>query len=645
MPEYGELKSYFSGDKSHYYYKKAVENCNAFKPHSEGCYPQELIECRRPNEPLEVKEYREKIWKPITKPSFGKIVSSLAKIRRSQDWSIKYPLNQDDFSKISEQENLEEYCENNFPDFTSVTNWVFSVLLKKYLTDPNGVILIQPKTTEVEENEYVKPFPVIFDCCDVVEFINGEYAILSNPLGCYYMHKGKTLKGKSYYIIDVVKIETWNQTDSKGTMTLVDEYEHGLDILPVFKLGGIICESEGGNYLYESRISGILPELDEALREYSDLQAAKVLHVYPERWEYTSNECTTCKGLGRRSNSAWHEGCDASIPAQIDCDTCRGAGYVAAGPYAKMLIKPAGMGTQQLPSPPAGYVEKDVEIVKLMQSSVREHIYEGLSAINFQFLDQAPLNQSGVAKEVDKDELNNTVHAIAEDIVSIMDNIYKIIAYYRYKTLYTFDEIDNMLPTISVPERFDLLSSTHLEQALDTSKKAGLNPVLLNAQEVEFANKRFNNDSSVRDRLQLILSLDPLPNHTEDNKMSMLSNSGITKETYIISSNIQEFVQRAIDEDKEFATNKTLKEQKALMLKYAQEIIAAVDSAKKIVSSIPDPAELGNSNISELDQIGKLPLAIQQLSLAATRASESGDQALAQRLNKKVDELLKSVGV
>jgi hypothetical protein len=47
----------------------------------------------------------------------------------------------------------------------------------------------------------------------------------------------------------------------------------------------------------------------------------------------------------------------------------------------------------------------------------------------------------------------------------------------------------------------------------------------------------------------------------------------------------------------------------------------------------------------ELDQIGKLPLAIQQLSLAQNRAAESGNAALAARLGKKIDELLISVGV
>lgn len=53
----------------------------------------------------------------------------------------------------------------------------------------------------------------------------------------------------------------------------------------------------------------------------------------------------------------------------------------------------------------------------------------------------------------------------------------------------------------------------------------------------------------------------------------------------------------------------------------------------------------GGANSTDTDQIGKLPLAIQQLSLAATRAVEAGKADLAARLNKKIDELLISVGV
>ena len=582
---YEVLKPYFTG-KCHYYQKKSIEKCKDFEPHADGCYPEHLIGCRRPNEPIEVKDYRKEIWVAKTKPTFSRIVSSLSKIRRSPDWSIKYPdLKQ--FSKVRKGENLEDYCEKNFPYFESVTNWVFSVLLKKYLTDSNGVVLAMPLNIDIEPTDFLQPYPLIFDCCDVIEFKPGELVILNSPIGCTYAVKGgKTETGKSYYIIDKTAIIKYDQIDSKGSMSPVMTYEHGLNTIPCFRLGGIVCETEGNNFLYESRIAGILPELDEALREYSDLQAAKVLHIYPERWEYTQHECAACKGTGRRQNPGWYQGCDSSIPAQLPCDNsgCNN-GYIASGPYSKLLIRPTNALEQggSIPNPPAGYIEKDVDIVVHMEKSVEQHIYNGLAAINFQDIAQVPLAESGVSKQVDRDEQNNTIHAIAEDIVKIIDQTYKLIAYYRYKTLYTFDEIDEMLPLIPVPEKYDLFSIANMQTELNAAKTGKTNPVIVNAMEVDYAAKRFNTDPSVRDLVALTIKLDPLPNISEDEKMSRLSNKGITRETYIISSNINEFVQRAIDEDNGF-TSKSLKDQKAIMLKYAKEIVTQLDAGQQILS-------------------------------------------------------------
>lgn len=646
LPSYDTLKPYFVDKQTHYYYEKANKKCQAFEPHSEGCYPTELIEGRRPNEPLEVQDYRKKIWVPKTKPTFGRILASLGSIRRSADWSIKYP-ELGAFTLIREGQTLEDYCEKDFPYFGSITNWIFSVALKRYLTDSNGVVLIMPLENEIDETDFLQPYPVLFDCCDVVKYDHGENALLNNPLGCMYVtKKGAMEKGKSFYYVDNFVIAKYNQVDSKGTMIPVDIYEHGLGMMPCFKLGGIVCETEGHNFLYESRIAGILPELDEAVREYSDLQAAKVLHVYPEPWEFTQHECSTCKGTGQRRNPAWTEGC--GLPLQLPCDnTGCSNGYIATGPYSKLLIRPTSAieGGGAIPNPPKGYVVKDIAIVKVMEDSVRQHIYDGLAAINFQELAEVPLAQSGVAKTVDRDQQNNTIHAIGEDLVKIMDNTYKITAYYRYKNIYSFEEIDQMLPSIPVPEKYDLFSITDMQAELNSAKTGKTNPVIVNAMEVDYASKRFNTDESVRDLVSLTLKLDPLPNISEDEKMARLSNKGILQETYIVSSNINEFVQRALDEDPKFA-GLPLKDQKAKLLVYAKEITALLDSAKAIIAETDSEDDLnqGGGN-TDTDQIGKLPLAIQQLSLAATRAVEAGKPDLAARLNKKIDELLISVGV
>ncbi len=568
--DYQDLKEYFLNKRRRMYYDAAVKKRSDFLPHSDGAYPQEVIEMQRPNESDQVKEFRKKIWQPITTPKFTQITSSLGKIRRSSDWSVKHDVEDENISRITDGESLEDYCEVHYPFFGSLTNWVFSALMKPYLIDPNSVILVLPLDADVDANEYLKPFPYIFDSCDVYEFIPEKLAILRDPEGSSIYRDGLC-----FYVITTLAVEKWEQATAKiFNRTMI--YNHGLDLMPAFMLGGVISKSHGYNFLFESRISGILPNLNEAVAEYTDLQAGKRLHVYPERWEYSQHECGPCKGTGQMMNTNWRSDSPSDVPRQLNCTHCGGVGVVS-GPYSKLIVKPTQAGMQPLPNPPAGFVEKDVEIIKIMDESWRRHIFDALASINFQFLDQSPLNQSGVAKEVDKEELNNTVHAIAEDIVKIMDLIYKITARYRYKGLYSFEAIDEMLPSVAVPDHFDLLSSQFMQEEISKAKTSKINGVIVSAMEIEFAGKRFINEPEVKDRTELVLKLDPLPNKTEDEKMSMLSNKGITLMNYIISSNIESFVQRAIDEDIKFAA-KPLPEQIKIMQEYAQE---QIDEQKK----------------------------------------------------------------
>lgn len=588
-----ELKNYFGTEVKyrHCFYERSVCKAEDMSVHADGLYPKKLLDERRPNEPEDVMCYRKKIFVPKTKPYFSKIMSSLQKIRRSSDWSIRY---EGEFPKIPEGEKLQDYCEVNFPQFTSVTNWAFAVLLKKYLVDPNAVIFCYPKEIGGEENRYLRPILQVIDSVHVLDYVYQDYAVMVNPAGCTYQTAKGVQPGKSFYVVTTVKITRYDQIDGRGTLSPVVDYEHGLGELPVYRIGAVICESVSDRILYESRVSGVLPEFDEAIREYSDLQASVVIHLYPERWEFTQHECMDCKGTGKRRNPAWSVGCDAATPCDLPCDnkSCRN-GYVVAGPYSKIMVRPTNSveGQAPPPMPPAGYVEKDVEIIKVQRESVDAHIENGLASINFEFIATTPLNQSGTAKEVDKDELNNTVHSVAEDIVRCLDWAYYIIAKYRYLLLYNEEQIKEMVPHIAVPEKYDILSTSHLEAQLKNAKDSKANPVIVNALEAEYANKAFNNDPSIRDMTELVLSLDPLSNISEDDKMVRLSNRGITLVTYIMSSNIQEFVERAISEDAGFV-DKELEEQKEVIKKYAQEQLDSENAELKVDMPEEEPEEV-----------------------------------------------------
>lgn len=576
-----DLKNYFTGKIKCFYYEEAKEKYKEFLPHSDGAIPTDILKKQRPNEPKEILEFREQIWQPITKPTFTRLISSLSKIRRSNDWAINYP--KETFGLIRDGETLEDYCEKDFPYFTSVTNWVFSVLLKQYLIDPNAVMLIVPLETDVEDSTvYLKPFPYIYNCEDVIVFEDGQYTILNIKSGCYYTSENSALKsGKSFYFVTANKIERWDQIDEKNNFAATWIYEHNLNFFPAFKLKGIICNNDHNDYLYESRIAGMLPNSNEAIAEYTDLQAGKRLHIYPERWESSQNECTKCKGTGKLVNHNWTPGMDITL-RETRCGSCIN-GWVPSGPYSKIIVRPVSADQQPMPSPPAGFIEKDVEIIRIMDESVDKHIYKALAAINFQFLEQTPLNQSGTAKEVDKEELNNTVHSIAEDIIASMDSLYKSIAYYRYSIPYPdLKAINKMIPTIPVPEHFDLISSEYMQDEIKRSREAKINPLLISEMEVEYSARRFSQNEDINILIKLINQLDPLPGSTEDEKMSMLSNGGITKSNYIISSNIVNFIRRAMFENDSFI-DMGYDEQKEILNQYAEEQIESTDAAKEII--------------------------------------------------------------
>ena len=632
-----ELKMYFTGKRDYYYCKNSKEKEHEMRIHADGLFPGKLIEERRPNESPEVLEYRQKIFVPKTKPYFGKIENTLNKIRRSSDWSIKYP--DASFDKVVDGEKMDDYVEDNYPVFRSVTNWAFSLLLRNYLIDANAVVLVAPMELPEAENQYIEPVATIFNSCEIVDFVEDDYAVLVNKVGCVYYSGRQPIKGKSFYIVTTLSITKYDQVNGRDEYKEVFYFEHNLGYLPVFKLGGITMDVYGPHILYESRISGILPEFNEALREYSDLQAAKVLHLYPERWEYTQNECVKCKGAGQRIENINNEAC------QVTCETCKGAGYIASGPYSKVLVRPAAADQLQLPTPPAGFVEKDVEIIKVQEASVQNHIYEALAAINFEFLTETPLNQSGKAKEVDKDELNTMVHSIAEDIVRIIDKVYWFTALYRYSEQYTQDEIYAMLPEIAVPEKYDILSTKYFDDQITSAIKNKLNPAILNAMEVAYATKAFNNDLDIAEYVQMVLEIDPLSGISEDDKMARLSNKGITLLDYVVSSNINKFVADAMQSGNDFKDMDIVK-QKEVIYKLAQEQIQSdtVTPVDKTQGGTIDPVT-GKPvvNLGGGVELGKLPLALQQLTLAASRADADGDSKLANLLRLKATEITKQL--
>ncbi len=554
------LKPYFTNKKKHKAYAKTVEIMNRLKCHANGEHPSyqqvdtndpnmandktmsNIITEKRPNESDATKDYRIKIFVPITKSVVSKIFSSLMKIRKSADWAVKYDPKKES-KLLQEGECLDDYCEKNYPFFGSITNWAFNVLIKHYGIDPNGVVAIIPLEMPVEDGTFLRPFAFCFDSNQIFDYQQDDYAILYSTDKSEYSIGGNEKKsdGKIFWVITTQEYQKWEQADSKGTMTQTLTYPHGLDELPVFKMGGIFYKSMDRIFIWESRLDAIVPRLTEAAREYTDLQAEVTLHTHSEKWMWATQKCLECDGNGARTIKG---------KGSVICDKCHGSGKTGTSPYEHIMIRPGMPGESTAPIPPAGYISKSTDIVKIQNERIQDHLYQALSAINMEWLVQVPQNQSGKAKEVDRDELNNFVSGIAEDLVNKMDRVYYFTNELRNK-IRIKNRVDRLaqLPSINVPDKFDLVSVETSIDMLIKARQTSLSPILIANLEIEYATKQFSADPYVKEKLELYFRLDPLPGLSDDAKQLRLANKGITQLDYVISSNMEQFLERAILEN------------------------------------------------------------------------------------------------
>jgi hypothetical protein len=492
-------------------------------------------------------------------------------------------------SRIKSDETLEAYCEKNYPQFTSLTNWAFNELMFRSLIDANAVCAIVLKSLPKSPAEYLKPEVEIFDSRQILSYSQGEYyALLSSDVAVYKNGDRQTIEGRVYYIITTTQLARYEEKSGRLEQVLL--YNHNSGRLPVFKVGGVYFDRKNNDIIQESRIASMVPSLNEAVREYSDLQAEIVQHIHSEKYIYTNTECPVCRGNGTIIGETDAEG------NHKKCMHCKGSGNITnVSPYGEYVITSGRkIEEYQLPTPPIGYVQKSTDIACLQDERVRNHIYDALSSVNMEFLAETPLNQSGVAKEVDRDELNNFVNSVAEDIVKVLDNAYYFICHYRYSLIVANrEERERMLPVIGVPEKFDLLNSSLLVNEIQTAKSAKVNPVLVKYMEIELARKKYNSDPKIAYEVECVFELNPLFGYDEQEKMTMLSNGGITERDYIISCNILQFVQQAFRSDADFY-RKPFDEKRKMIAGYADAVMkenSAKETLKAEIESKLNPPE------------------------------------------------------
>lgn len=578
---------YLTGRVEYHAKKESEKEYTDLKIHMDGEYPETLLEDRRPNEPQHIKDFRKAIFSHISMPVVNKVVAALGKIRKSADFDVKFDTSKNS-KVIKKGEELNLYLTKNFPVFKSVDKWAFDVMLKQYLHDANGVIAVFPKEFSKEDTQYHKAFPFIFNSTDVINFVEEDWCLLkTHDQITVTLEDGRQINRDKYLLITTYSYEVWVQNQSNDGWGMIEEFRHDMKELPVWKMGGLSKATKQGSFIWRSRIYPMVPRLNEAVREYSDLQASVVQHLFLESWEIESQRCSVCNGIGKVPKDGGG--------GMVKCPNkaCK-SGTLIPSPYETTIYRLPRAGEQPLPSPPKGYIDRNPEIIKIQDERIDKHEFKALSAINMEFLAQSPMNTSGESKKMDREETTSFVHGIAEDVIGNMDKVcYYINLWRNGKVIKSREELLAQLPVIPVPEKYDLFTSSVLLEEINAARTAKLSPVVMAALEAEYASKKFIHDEQAKNECILIINLDPLPGLSIDEKASELFNKGITETDFVISCNIKSFVGAAIVEDENFPMLDITKQRQALT-KLAQaktqEIMDSQKAKMKLAAEFNPPA-------------------------------------------------------
>ena len=594
-----QLKALFIGTRKSFIWMQSVQIYHKLRIHADGEVPIHLIRNARPNESDLVRKYRIRIYEPETVNPIERVFGVLEKIRRSPDWMMRF--NEETTPKIIiPEETLQNYMVNNYPVYGSFENWLFEEALRNAGLDANSVIAIIPKSLKVEGGKYVEPIAQIFNANKVVDFLPDDYAVLKtdelssllppdlqqqklaasvayslnveNSSNDEFQNFENFAQAQVYYHVNTLVYEKWELTEA-GTYQLTEQLVHGLSGLPVFQMPGKFVKRVGNNILKKSPIYAMVPHLNKAARESNDLDAGIIKHLHLQKWRINNTPCVKCSETGKVKTSSGVK----------QCPDCKGTGMsTGTSPFDEVVIKPSSLGTGTTPTPPVGYVNMDTAIITIQNDRVEKHIYRALESVNMEHLSDVQLNQSGLAKTMDKDEATTLVYMFGEYMSQIANNCAYWFNEIRYLNIVpNKDQRQAMLPVIPVPEKFDVINSSFLLSEYQTGKTAGLNSTILAEMQKEIAQKKFYANPKVAASVQTVMDLDPFPDKTIEEKGLMESQGLATKADIILSNYISDFVGQLIETDNNFLTKTKSQKREALMV-LANAKVAELDTATQV---------------------------------------------------------------
>jgi hypothetical protein len=562
--DYLEAVSKREKEVTHKYYDFTVQHQIDMGVHVEGEKPAHLLDIHRPNETPEIKQYRLDIWQAVTMGLSEKIINTVNRIFNNRFYKITYGKVP---GTIKKEESLASYTEEFFPAYRSIIHFIKETFTRKCFADPNSVMVIMPTEFIIDDTERLEPVPVIYRAEQVVDFSEDEY---------YVIHADKNI----IKIIDRDSITVYERDPepdpNKDLWTIKFSVAHNIGKPPAFRLGGTI-KGLKEPYWFFSFIGGVLPHWNRVVTLSSDLDANYINHLYMERWEYAV-ECEKCHGSGFFDQQMSELG----ETFKAECKACKGSGSVTRGPYGIYQVRHDAINPdREIPTPPAAYITKPTDIVGIIENRIEVEKANGMSSVNMEVLNDTPAAESGIAKAIDRQDLDTFLMRYSMHIFNyVLPQMYEFISWWRYGETLSNNpaEIAKLQPVIHAMKEMDftVLSLKYLTDEYKDASTSKVSSNYLRQLEEDIMNTRFADKEQERVRNLLIVRLQPFPGVGTDGLSKIAALPGHQAWEIYKSSHTEELVQKAIEAHPDFL-KKDFGEQRDIIDAMAQEIVPIVD--------------------------------------------------------------------
>lgn len=562
----------------HAFYQASIDHRNHLRDVFGKAYPT-YLDMSRPKEREEYRNYRRRIYKNPLRSLRRRVIEVLDYIRQADDFSVSF----DESKKSDNADSLEAYLtDTNYSKDGTAENWFFKNIRKKYVNDPNAVLVILPTQQPESDSVRARPQALVINCDEVYQYRKGEFAVLESPERSWLQTPDGPKKiGKVLLFLDhdsyCIATQTATKPSSEGDASVTNWWTitgmaplqneageslgfafqalpHYCPVMPAIKLGklqedlaeyeitpianglGTTIKSSAsstdiGEEYFESILADSLPHIKSAQGIQSDIEVERNFHVSSQEWRYSQKRCPDSIAVGGKCDDGKLFLTDSSgIPTgkTVACPTCKGTGHDVSGSGLGYIIVSAPQATSlsdegrptNLPTPPGGFIPRSIDPLKEFVLEYEREKKQAYETINMQFLMETPIDQSGTAKRVDREELYRTL--IVEGV-----HLCNLFAFQMLCTAYQRRQ-EGETPTVLAPVRLSIENSELTRAELEQAVGKGFDLNLRKPLEKKLIEYQAGKDSDYYMRYELRERLDDFADLSFEEKLFLLSSARIT---------------------------------------------------------------------------------------------------------------------